>query len=151
MGEPVSEEVVWAAEVLVLDEDPVHPARSRAVAVRTAGTIRLRARTVRHDTGRGRASDLARRPPMQQLELLRHAPRDPDADRLSAAGRALAEDTGRARRPIAYAAVFVSPAGRAAETAAWFLRGLGAPLPEHEVVPGLAGLQLADLAAVMTS
>lgn len=35
--------------------------------------------------------------------------------------------------------VFVSPATRAAETAAWFLRGAGQQLPEHAVIPGLAG------------
>jgi phosphohistidine phosphatase SixA len=35
--------------------------------------------------------------------------------------------------------VFVSPAQRAAETAAWFLRGAHLPLPQHAVVPGLAG------------
>jgi phosphohistidine phosphatase SixA len=76
---------------------------------------------------------------MEQLELLRHAPRQPDEDRLSAAGRALAEDVGRSRRGTSFDAVFVSPAGRAAETAAWLLRGLGTPLPPHEVVAGLAG------------
>lgn len=43
------------------------------------------------------------------------------------------------RATSAYAVVFVSPAERAAETAAWILRGAGAQLPEHEVVPGLAG------------
>ena len=75
---------------------------------------------------------------MRQLELRRHAKRDPDADRLSAAGRAQAEDVGRAR-PARYDAVFVSPAERAAETAAWILRGSAQQLPEHEVIPGLAG------------
>ena len=35
--------------------------------------------------------------------------------------------------------MFVSPAERAAETAAWILRGGGAQLPDHQVVPGLAG------------
>jgi phosphohistidine phosphatase SixA len=75
---------------------------------------------------------------MRQLELRRHAKRDPDADRLSAAGRAQAEDVGRAS-PARYDAVFVSPAERAAETAAWILRGSGQQLPEHDVIPGLAG------------
>lgn len=75
---------------------------------------------------------------MKQLELRRHAQRDPNADRLSAAGRAQAEDVGRAAT-AAYDLVFVSPSARAAETAAWFLRGAGAPLPDHEVVPGLGG------------
>ena len=76
---------------------------------------------------------------MQRLELRRHAPRDPQRDALSVQGRAMAEDVGRAsgRR---YDAVFVSPAERAAETAAWFLRGAGQQLPpEHAVIPGLAG------------
>src|SRR5688500_18936135 len=75
---------------------------------------------------------------MRQLEIRRHAKRDPNADRLSAAGRAQAEDVGRSSS-AAYAAVFVSPAERAAETAAWIVRGSGQQLPEHGVVPGLAG------------
>ena len=75
---------------------------------------------------------------MRQLELRRHARRDPSADRLSAAGRAQAEDVGR-HTQIAYAVVFVSPAERAAETAAWILRGSGQQLPEHAVIPGLGG------------
>ena len=74
---------------------------------------------------------------MRRLELRRHAKRDPDADRLSAAGRAQAEDVGRAG--VRYDAVFVSPAERAAETAAWILRGAGQQLPDHAVIPGLAG------------
>ena len=75
---------------------------------------------------------------MKTLELRRHARRDPKADRLSPAGRADAEDVGRAsaRR---YDVVFVSPARRAAETAAWFLRGAGVQLADHAVVPGLGG------------
>jgi phosphohistidine phosphatase SixA len=77
---------------------------------------------------------------MKRIELRRHAPRDPDADRLSPAGRALAATVGRGAQDVAYAAVFVSPAERAAETAAWFLRGAGRQLPpSHAVVPGLAG------------
>jgi phosphohistidine phosphatase SixA len=77
---------------------------------------------------------------MKQLELRRHAARDPDADRLSDAGRAQAEDAGRDASGIVYAVVFVSPAQRASETAAWFLRGAGRQLPpSHAVVPGLAG------------
>ena len=74
---------------------------------------------------------------MRRLELRRHAKRDPDADRLSPAGRAQAEDVGRAG--VRYDAVFVSPAERAAETAAWILRGAGQQLPDHAVIPGLAG------------
>lgn len=76
---------------------------------------------------------------MQQIELRRHAPRDPVADRLSAAGRGLAEDVGRTQTGMDYVAVYVSPAERTAETAAWFLRGAGAQLPDHAVVPGLGG------------
>ena len=76
---------------------------------------------------------------MERIELRRHAPRDPAADRLSTAGRAMAEDVGRTQRDVTYVAVYVSPAQRAAETAAWFLRGAGAQLPDHAVVPGLGG------------
>lgn len=75
---------------------------------------------------------------MQMLELRRHAAREPDADRLSPAGRVQAEDVGRAAART-YDRVFVSPAERAAETAAWFLRGAMQQLPDHAVVPGLAG------------
>jgi phosphohistidine phosphatase SixA len=75
---------------------------------------------------------------MRTLELRRHAKRDPDDDRLSAQGRAQAEDVGRGSA-VGYDAVFVSPAERAAETAAWIIRGSGRQLPEHGVIPGLAG------------
>jgi phosphohistidine phosphatase SixA len=75
---------------------------------------------------------------MKTLELRRHARRDPNADRLSPAGRSQAEDAGRACAR-AMDMVFVAPAQRAAETAAWFLRGAGAQLPDHAVIPGLAG------------
>lgn len=74
---------------------------------------------------------------MRTLELRRHATRDPRADRLSPEGRAQAEQIGRSLEgPFAF--VFVSPAERAAETVAFFLRGLGQQLPPHAVVPGLA-------------
>ena len=77
---------------------------------------------------------------MKRIELRRHATRDPSADRLSAAGRALAEDVGRAQAGVRYDAVFVSPAERAAETVAWIFRGAHQQLPPaHAVVPGLAG------------
>ena len=76
---------------------------------------------------------------MKQIELLRHAPRDPERDALSPAGRSLAVKVGASRVDVRYAAVFVSPAERAAETAAWLLRGAGHQLPAHSVVPGLAG------------
>ena len=76
---------------------------------------------------------------MRSLELRRHAPREPGQDRLSAGGRILAEDVGR-ELTGPYDAIFVSPAKRAAETAAWFLRGAGHRLPRtHAIVEGLAG------------
>ena len=76
---------------------------------------------------------------MQRLELRRHAAREVSSDALSPEGRASAEDVGRSRGER-YDAVFVSPAARAAETAAWLLRGAGQQLPpEHSVIPGLAG------------
>jgi phosphohistidine phosphatase SixA len=76
---------------------------------------------------------------MRRLELRRHAPRDAQRDALSERGRALAEDVGR-RGGHRYDIVFVSPAERAAETAAWILRGARQQLPpEHAVIPGLAG------------
>ena len=75
---------------------------------------------------------------MRTLELRRHAPREPDDDRLSREGQALAQETGR-NLPGGYIAIWCSPARRAAETVAWFLRGLGQQLPqEHGVVAGLA-------------
>ncbi|MEX1101696.1 MAG: histidine phosphatase family protein [Actinomycetota bacterium] len=81
---------------------------------------------------------------IKSLELRRHARRDPNADRLSPEGRAQAEDVGR-ELPGGYTAAFVSPAQRAAETLAWFLRGRGEPLPaDHAVVPGLAGAEPGD-------
>jgi phosphohistidine phosphatase SixA len=75
---------------------------------------------------------------VRTLELRRHARRDPAADRLSPEGQAQAEAVGRTLAG-GYAVVFVSPAQRAAETVAWFLRGLGEPLPPaHAIIPGLA-------------
>lgn len=76
---------------------------------------------------------------MKELELLRHAKRDPSADRLSPEGRTQAQEVGRTSLLGGYAMVFVSPAQRAAETVAWFLQGLGQHLPAHVVVPGLGG------------
>ena len=74
---------------------------------------------------------------MRALELRRHATRDPDKDRLSSDGEILAERVGRELEGP-YDAVFTSPARRAAETAAWFLRGLGQPVPAmHGVAEGL--------------
>jgi broad specificity phosphatase PhoE len=85
---------------------------------------------------------------MRSLEVRRHAKRDPDADRLSPEGRVQAEDLGRALTG-GYAVVFVSPAQRAAETAAWILRGMGEQLPPHDVVDGLAGRDADDGATAM--
>lgn len=74
---------------------------------------------------------------MRSIELRRHASREPDEDRLSAEGRAEAERVGR-DLPGGYLALYTSPADRAAETAAWFLRGLGQRLPQqHGVAEGL--------------
>lgn len=73
---------------------------------------------------------------MKTLELRRHAQRDPDADRLSREGRAQAQAVGSTLEG-GYDVAYVSPAERAAETVAWMLRGLGAQLPPHAVVPGL--------------
>jgi phosphohistidine phosphatase SixA len=83
------------------------------------------------------------------LELRRHAPRDPDDDRLSPEGQAMAQETGR-NLPGGYIAIWTSPAKRAAETVAWFLRGLGQQLPqEHGVVAGLASDGVAEAARQM--
>lgn len=79
---------------------------------------------------------------MKELELLRHAERDPSADRLSPEGRTQAQEAGRSKLLGSYAMVFVSPAQRAAETVAWFLQGLGQHLPSHAIVPGLGGVGL---------
>jgi broad specificity phosphatase PhoE len=74
---------------------------------------------------------------VRALELRRHAPREPDTDALSEQGRTLALHVGK-DLPGGYAAVFTSPARRAAETVAWFLRGLGQQLPpDHGVAEGL--------------
>lgn len=73
---------------------------------------------------------------MRTIEFRRHAEREKDADALSPEGRAHAETVGRTL-PTDYAAVFVSPANRAAETMALFLRGSGQQLPSHGVIPGL--------------
>lgn len=68
---------------------------------------------------------------MRYLELRRHAPNE--GDQLTEAGRALAERVGHSLEGP-YDAVFSSPAKRAAETVAWFLRGLGQQLPQHHGV-----------------
>jgi phosphohistidine phosphatase SixA len=74
--------------------------------------------------------------PVRTIEFRRHAEREKDEDALSPAGRTHAEDVGRTLSGP-YAVVFVSPARRAAETAAWFLRGAAHLLREHAVIPGL--------------
>ena len=76
---------------------------------------------------------------VRQLEVRRHAERDPKDDKLSARGRTQARTLGEASEGVHYDVVFVSPAKRAAETAAWFLRGAGHELPDHEVILGLGG------------
>jgi len=76
---------------------------------------------------------------MSELELRRHAQRDGQEDRLNDAGRARAEELGRAASDVRYAKIFLSPAQRAAQTVAWILRGSGQGLPPHAIVPGLAG------------
>jgi broad specificity phosphatase PhoE len=74
---------------------------------------------------------------MRALEVRRHAPREKDVDALSDEGRDLANRVGQELAGN-YDAVFTSPAKRAAETVAWFLRGLGQPLPRtHGVTDGL--------------
>ncbi|MEX1047598.1 MAG: histidine phosphatase family protein [Actinomycetota bacterium] len=74
---------------------------------------------------------------MKRLDLRRHAKRNPAADELSPEGRVQAEDTGR-KLPADYAVMFCSPAKRAAETIAWFLRGSGQSVPPHRIIEGLA-------------
>lgn len=74
---------------------------------------------------------------MRALEVRRHAPRDKEEDRLTPEGQQLAEEVGR-NLPGGYSVIYTSPAKRAAETVAWFLKGLGQPLPEdHGVSEGL--------------
>jgi phosphohistidine phosphatase SixA len=85
------------------------------------------------------ANPTGRTATVRYLELRRHAQRDHEEDKLSAKGRTQARTLGEASEPFRYAVVFVSPAQRAAETAAWFLRGAGHGLPEHEIVPALGG------------
>lgn len=72
---------------------------------------------------------------MKTIEFRRHAEREKEADALSPEGRAHAENVGRTLPE--YGVVFVSPAKRAAETVAWFLRGSGQQVPSHAVVAGL--------------
>jgi broad specificity phosphatase PhoE len=73
---------------------------------------------------------------MKEIELRRHAIRAKEVDALSPEGRVQAESVGRTLRSD-FTFVFVSPAQRAAETAAWFLRATRQALPPHAVVPGL--------------
>ena len=75
---------------------------------------------------------------MRYIELRRHAVRDPDQDRLSSDGEIQAEQIGTTLEGP-YAAVFTSPKKRAAQTLAWFLRGLKHQLPNnHGIAEGLA-------------
>jgi broad specificity phosphatase PhoE len=73
---------------------------------------------------------------MKSIEFRRHAARSPSEDALSAEGRAQAEAVGRTLSGE-YAAVFVSPARRAAQTAEVFLEAAGRASPAT-VEPGLA-------------
>ena len=83
---------------------------------------------------------------MKSLELRRHAPREPDEDKLSKDGQALALHVGK-DLPGGYVAVFTSPAMRAAETAAFFMRALGQQLPQiHGVSKELASSDPDELA-----
>jgi broad specificity phosphatase PhoE len=76
---------------------------------------------------------------MRRLEIRRHAPNR--GDELTDEGKALAERVGRSMEET-YGAVFSSPAKRAAETVAWFLRGSGQQLPQsHGVTEGLTSRQ----------
>jgi len=75
---------------------------------------------------------------VRTLEIRRHARRDPNEDRLSPEGRVQAKEVGSSLAG-GYDVVFVSPAKRAAETAAWFLEALSEQPPEHVVIPGLSG------------
>ncbi len=84
---------------------------------------------------------------MRSLELRRHAPRDPEEDRLSKDGQGLALHVGK-DLPGGYVALFTSPARRAAETAAYFMRALGQQLPQiHGVSEELASEDDERLAA----
>jgi broad specificity phosphatase PhoE len=74
---------------------------------------------------------------VKSIELRRHAERAKGADALSPEGRVQAEDVGRTLHTD-YTFVFISPARRAAETVAWFLRASRQQLPPHAVVPDLA-------------
>ena len=70
---------------------------------------------------------------MKRLELRRHAIRHATVDQLTKEGKTQAEDVG-ATLEGRYDALFVSSAKRAAETAAWFLRALGQPLPQNHAI-----------------
>jgi broad specificity phosphatase PhoE len=88
----------------------------------------------------GRVNGRAYDGPVRTIEFRRHAEREKDVDALSARGRSHAEEVGRTLA-TGYAVAFVSPARRAAETLAWFIRGSGQQLPDHAVVPGLLSEQ----------
>ncbi|HEX6263082.1 MAG TPA: phosphoglycerate mutase family protein [Actinomycetota bacterium] len=76
---------------------------------------------------------------MRYLELRRHA--DNEGDALTEAGKATAERVGRSMEGP-FDGVFTSPAKRAANTAAWFLRGMGQQLPQlHGVTDGLTSAE----------
>jgi broad specificity phosphatase PhoE len=74
---------------------------------------------------------------VKELELRRHAQREKDVDRLTREGRAAARSVGATMRDD-FDILFLSPASRAGETAAWFFRGSRQFFLEPVLVPGLA-------------
>jgi phosphohistidine phosphatase SixA len=114
---------------------PVHPAAAKT----TTRSAMLRRRVLTDGASYANPPNREGATAVKQLEVRRHAQRDPDEDKLSARGRTQARMLGEASEGLRYAVVFVSPAQRAAETAAWFLRGAGHGLPDHEVILGLGG------------
>jgi phosphohistidine phosphatase SixA len=124
------DEVEMGAEL----PSPVHP--TAAMPAKRSAIQRRRVLTDAASYANPERKDAA---VVRQLEVRRHAERNPEEDKLSARGRTQARTLGEASEGVHYDVVYVSPAQRAAETAAWFLRGAGHGLPDHEVVPGLAG------------
>jgi broad specificity phosphatase PhoE len=74
---------------------------------------------------------------MKDLELRRHAQREKDMDALTREGRSMARAVGRTMRGD-FNVLFLSPATRAGQTAAWFFRGSRQFFLEPILIPGLA-------------
>lgn len=74
---------------------------------------------------------------MKELELRRHAQREKDMDVLTREGRSVAREVGRTMRGD-FDVLFLSPATRAGQTAAWFFRGSRQFFLEPIRIPGLA-------------